>query len=68
MVDRLLVSAGFDAHAADPLTDLGLSAGAFAAMTRAVRGAGAGPVMVLEGGYDLMALYESVLAVLTALA
>jgi acetoin utilization deacetylase AcuC-like enzyme len=64
----LLVSAGFDAHAADPLTDLGLGAGAFATMTRELRGIGAGPVMVLEGGYDLIALRDSTLAVLTALA
>jgi acetoin utilization deacetylase AcuC-like enzyme len=64
----LLVSAGFDAHAADPLTDLGLGAGAFATMTRELRGIGAGPVLVLEGGYDLIALRDSTAAVLTALA
>jgi acetoin utilization deacetylase AcuC-like enzyme len=63
----LLVSAGFDAHAADPLTDLRLSAGAFATMTRELRGIGAGPVMVLEGGYDLLALRESTAATLAAL-
>ena len=64
----LLISAGFDAHAADPLTDLGLTAASFAAMTRVVRGIGAGPVLVLEGGYDLHALFESVLAVLGELS
>ena len=64
----LLVSAGFDAHAADPLCELGLQADAFATMTRELRGIGAGPVMVLEGGYDLTALRDSVAAVLTALA
>jgi acetoin utilization deacetylase AcuC-like enzyme len=63
----LLVSAGFDAHRADPLTDLGLDAEAFATMTRELRGIGAGPVMVLEGGYDLTALRDSTTAVLTAL-
>jgi acetoin utilization deacetylase AcuC-like enzyme len=63
----LLVSAGFDAHRADPLTDLGLDAEAFAMMTRELRGIGAGPVMVLEGGYDLTALRDSTTAVLTAL-
>ena len=31
--DWLLVSAGFDAHRADPLTDLGLTAGDFADLT-----------------------------------
>jgi acetoin utilization deacetylase AcuC-like enzyme len=64
----LLVSAGFDAHASDPLCQLGLQADAFATMTRELRGIGAGPVMVLEGGYDLGALRDSVTAVLTALA
>jgi acetoin utilization deacetylase AcuC-like enzyme len=63
----LLVSAGFDAHAADPLCHLGLDAEAFATMTRELRGIGAGPVMVLEGGYDLIALRDSTLAVLAAL-
>ena len=64
----LLVSAGFDAHAADPLCQLSLQADAFATMTRELRGIGAGPVMVLEGGYDLTALRDSVAEVLTALA
>ena len=64
----LLVSAGFDAHATDPLCELGLQADAFATMTRELRAIGAGPVMVLEGGYDLTALRDSVAAVLTALA
>jgi acetoin utilization deacetylase AcuC-like enzyme len=64
----LLVSAGYDAHAADPLTDLTLSAAAFGTMTRELRGIGKGPVMVLEGGYDLLALRESTAATLAALA
>jgi acetoin utilization deacetylase AcuC-like enzyme len=63
----LLVSAGFDAHRADPLTDLSVDTEAFATMTRELRGIGAGPVMVLEGGYDLTALRDSTAAVLTAL-
>jgi acetoin utilization deacetylase AcuC-like enzyme len=37
-------------------------------MTRELRGIGAGPVMVLEGGYDLGALRDSVSEVLAALA
>ena len=37
-------------------------------MTREVRGIGAGPVLILEGGYDLTALFESTSEVLTALA
>jgi acetoin utilization deacetylase AcuC-like enzyme len=64
----LIVSAGFDAHRDDPLCNLGLSSAAFGDLTRAVRGIGAGPVLILEGGYDLTALYESVSEVLAALA
>jgi acetoin utilization deacetylase AcuC-like enzyme len=63
----LIVSAGFDAHRDDPLCDLGLSSAAFGDLTRAVRGIGPGPVLILEGGYDLNALFESVTEVLAAL-
>ena len=75
IVDRfapswLLISAGFDAHRADPLTELGLSAGDFAALTtRAVQHVPAGrTVAMLEGGYDLDALTASTAAVLGVLA
>ena len=64
--DLLIVSAGFDAHRDDPLCSLRLTAGAFARMTESVADIGSGQVFVLEGGYDLDALEESVLAVLTA--
>jgi acetoin utilization deacetylase AcuC-like enzyme len=66
----LLISAGFDAHRADPLTDLGLSAGDFAALTlRALEHVAPGrTVAMLEGGYDLDALAASAAAVLGALA
>ncbi|MDQ3757460.1 MAG: hypothetical protein M3394_06405, partial [Actinomycetota bacterium] len=66
----VLVSAGFDAHRADPLTDLGLSAGDFADLT--VRVAGLAPagrrLVFLEGGYDLAALGASSAACVAALA
>lgn len=62
----LLVSAGFDAHRADPLCSLGLSAGAFGALTEEAAGIGAGQVYVLEGGYNLDALESSVAAMLAA--
>ena len=65
--DVLLVSAGFDAHRADPLTDLGVTEGGFAEMTRALAGVDAPHVYVLEGGYDLDALEASVAATLGAL-
>jgi acetoin utilization deacetylase AcuC-like enzyme len=65
----LLVSAGFDAHRRDPLTDLGLSAADFADLTGALvalvpRGR---RLMFLEGGYDLEGLTRSVGATLSAL-
>ena len=66
----VLLSAGFDAHRADPLTMLGLSAGDFADLTAAVRSA-AQPeriVAFLEGGYDLAALAQSAAACVAALA
>lgn len=65
----LLISAGFDAHREDPLTELGLTAGDFAALThRATALVPKGRVLaMLEGGYDLRALRDSSLAVLGAL-
>jgi acetoin utilization deacetylase AcuC-like enzyme len=65
----VIVSAGYDGHRADPLTDLGLAAGDFADLTTAVM-AFAAPgrrLAFLEGGYDLTALAESVGASLAAL-
>jgi acetoin utilization deacetylase AcuC-like enzyme len=65
----VLVSAGFDAHAADPLAELRLTSGDFAALARTA--AGFAPsvgrlAMFLEGGYDLAALRASVGAALGA--
>ncbi len=56
--DWLLISAGFDAHRADPLTDLGLTAGDFADLTsRALQFVPRGRLVAfLEGGYDLASL------------
>jgi acetoin utilization deacetylase AcuC-like enzyme len=67
--DWLLVSAGFDAHRADPLTNLGLSAGDFADITAdLVQLAPAGRrLLFLEGGYDVDALRLSSAATLAAL-
>jgi len=66
----VLVSAGYDAHRADPLGDLGLSSGDFAAL--AARAAAFAPrpgrlAFLLEGGYDLGALRASVAATVGAL-
>jgi len=65
----LLLSAGFDAHRADPITDLGLSAGDYADLTAALLPlAPAGRrVVFLEGGYDLDALASSAAACVAAL-
>jgi acetoin utilization deacetylase AcuC-like enzyme len=65
----VLVSAGYDAHRADPLTGLGLSAGDYAAISaRIAEWAAPGRlVSFLEGGYDLGALRDSVAASLPAL-
>jgi acetoin utilization deacetylase AcuC-like enzyme len=65
----VLVSAGYDAHHADPLTGLALSSGDYAALTAGVLElAPAGRIVVfLEGGYDLDALRESVEATVTTL-
>lgn len=66
----VLVSAGFDAHRADPLTRLGLTSGDFADLTRRIaRLAPAGRrVAFLEGGYDLEALASSAGACVAGLA
>lgn len=66
----LIISAGFDGHRDDPITDLGLSSGDFALLTqRALRLVPEGRRLVmLEGGYDLRALTLSTAAVLGALA
>jgi len=65
----VLVSAGFDAHRADPLADLALSAGDFATLAGVVAGYAPAPgrtVLFLEGGYELDALRASVAATLGA--
>jgi acetoin utilization deacetylase AcuC-like enzyme len=65
----LLVSAGFDAHRADPITDLGLSSGDYADLTSAL--VALVPlgrrIVFLEGGYDLEALSCSTAACIGAL-
>lgn len=70
--ELLLISAGFDAHAADPLAHFGLLEEDFAWVTRELvalaRAHGQGRVVsVLEGGYDPAALARSVVAHLRAL-
>ncbi len=64
----ILVSAGFDAHARDPLAGLELDAYTYGAMATALLDLGRPTAMFLEGGYDLNALADSVEAVGRALS
>ena len=68
----MAISAGYDAHAADPLAECELDTPAFADMAAAMRDVSAevgAPVLVcLEGGYAPGALADSVLATIDALA
>jgi acetoin utilization deacetylase AcuC-like enzyme len=70
--ELLLVSAGYDAHSADLLGGMRLESVSFghfaarlAALTREV--GAAPPVFLLEGGYNLNALTESVAATITGI-
>jgi acetoin utilization deacetylase AcuC-like enzyme len=67
----VLISAGFDAHRADPLASCLLEASSFARMASLVRDFARDldvPLgAVLEGGYDVDALAECVVATLAAL-
>ena len=70
--DLILISAGFDAHAADPLAEQELQAEDYAWATRAIvkvanARCGGRIVSSLEGGYDLEALGQSALAHVRAL-
>ncbi len=62
--ELVLVSAGFDAHRDDPLCSLCLSTGAFGEMAADVLELGVPVAFVLEGGYDLTALRDSLGAVM----
>jgi acetoin utilization deacetylase AcuC-like enzyme len=68
-----LVSAGYDAHGRDPLGGMRLDGEGYAWMTRRLievvrRGPGHRIGFLLEGGYDLIALRDSVRHTLGALA
>jgi len=70
--DLIVVSAGYDAHAADPLAELRLSTDTYAHLASRLAEiagelCGGRTVWVLEGGYDLDALAASVGATLQAL-
>lgn len=70
--DMILVSAGFDAHFSDPLTNLMLDTNGFyeltLALSRLADNYANGRLMyVLEGGYDPIALKDNIQACLAAL-
>ncbi len=61
----IIISAGFDAHHADPLADINLHAADFGELTRILKGFAGDHtngkiVSLLEGGYNLVALCECV--------
>jgi acetoin utilization deacetylase AcuC-like enzyme len=70
--DLVVISAGFDAHIRDPLANLNLTDADFGWATRKLMeiadlSASGRVVSVLEGGYDLQGLQESVAAHVSAL-
>jgi acetoin utilization deacetylase AcuC-like enzyme len=70
--ELIVISAGFDAHRRDPLANINLDAEDFGWVTRklldvAHSSAGGRVVSVLEGGYDLQGLKDSVAAHVAAL-
>ncbi len=70
--DFIIISAGFDAHKDDPLGGMQVTAKGFAEMTRIVKEIAdlcceGRVISVLEGGYDLIGLSESVRAHISAL-
>ena len=71
--DFILISAGFDAHHADPLAGMNLTEGGYRRLTAVVRSwagdlCGGRILSMLEGGYDLAATARSVESHLTGLA
>lgn len=70
--EAILISAGFDAHAEDPLAEIQLSTEAFTWMSRQIlevadRHAQGRVISLLEGGYNLSRIGECVAAHLNEL-
>ena len=68
----VIVSAGYDSHAADPLGGMALESGSFGDFAAAVSALTkeldiVPPALILEGGYNLEALSESVAATIEGL-
>ena len=67
----ILISAGFDAHTADPLSSIKLSTESYYKFTKMLQGVAEKYsekriIALLEGGYDLDALAEGVAEVMKA--
>jgi acetoin utilization deacetylase AcuC-like enzyme len=62
--ELVLVSAGFDAHSADPLSDMRVTEDGFRELARRCRALSGRVAAVLEGGYELETLPELVDAAL----
>ena len=70
--ELVIISAGFDAHWRDPLANIQLDEKDFGWVTRqlmdvADKSAGGRIVSVLEGGYDLQGLHDSIVEHVSAL-
>lgn len=65
--ELMIISAGFDAHKDDPIGGMRLDEGDFAAVTTLLKATAPKVVSILEGGYDITALANSVRAHLEAL-
>jgi acetoin utilization deacetylase AcuC-like enzyme len=63
--ELVLVSAGFDAHVADPLADMRVTESGFGELARRCRALAGRVAAVLEGGYELETLPGLVEAALT---
>jgi len=64
--DLIIISAGFDAHEADPLAEMAVSTDCYGTLTRLIADVaeevcGGRLISMLEGGYDPVALSDSVL-------
>src|SRR5829696_581092 len=66
--DLVLVSAGYDAHRADPLGECTMATASYAQLALLIRTLGKPVGYVLEGGYDLGALAASVAVSMECLA
>jgi acetoin utilization deacetylase AcuC-like enzyme len=71
--DIILVSAGFDAHFSDPLTDLNLTVPGFGKIIQKAKNAAnklcdGRMIILLEGGYDLSAISRGILQEISVLA